>query len=768
MSTAALPFEPPRLIRRKVSRLRLAVRAYVLVEGLAALAIVVGAAFWLALGVDWVFEPSPAARLVMWIAVATIAAIVAWRFIMRRLFAALRNDSLALLVERKFPHLAEGFVTTVQAEGESRASSLRRAMLDASAGRTAELLRNVPLARVFDFGPLVRKLLTALILIGAIVGFALTSRDAFTFWLQRMRLSPELWPRVVSLKVLGFEETDDRRVVNVARDDAYELQVLASIVDGHKAPEEVEVRWRLADGRRGRGSMTKVGEATPGRNEAQLYQYAFKVSADVEFDVVGGDDRIRGLRLHPVERPTIRDLAIQCDYPEYLGRISRLLPFASGRVELPEGSSAVCRAKSNKPLVEVTVRDPATQSDLPVRISPDDALDFDFDLGTIAADRVLLITMRDADGVQNRDPFRLIVRMIADQPPEVNVQLRGIGSAVTPQARIPLAGRLLDDHALTDAWFEFQAGEEPAQRRRLRTPPDGVTNLRMTEAFDLAETDQETKRPRVEVEPGERLTLSVAGQDAYDLKGAPHVGASPKFQLDVVTASELRALLEKRELGLRQRFETMCEKMVGVRNLIDRIDLASHGDGADDSSTEEAESSPAEEGAQEAAEGEASDQSLSPARRRERDAARVNGLRQSATQLAFEITGIAEGFDGILAELVNNRVDTEELKERMEQGISEPLKEISGDALPRFDLRLAELQSALTADSPESAQSLTVAQAEAADLVDAMQAILNRMLELESYNELVEQLRGIVADHEALREETLRIQREKLRELLGE
>ena len=59
MSTAALPFEPPRVIRRKVSRLRLAVRLYVLAEGLAALAIVVGAAFWLGLAIDWLFEPRP-------------------------------------------------------------------------------------------------------------------------------------------------------------------------------------------------------------------------------------------------------------------------------------------------------------------------------------------------------------------------------------------------------------------------------------------------------------------------------------------------------------------------------------------------------------------------------------------------------------------------------------------------------------------------------------------------------------------------------------
>ena len=63
---------------------------------------------------------------------------------------------------------------------------------------------------------------------------------------------------------------------------------------------------------------------------------------------------------------------------------------------------------------------------------------------------------------------------------------------------------------------------------------------------------------------------------------------------------------------------------------------------------------------------------------------------------------------------------------------------------------------------------LAAARAEAQAIVDAMQAVLDHMLELESYNELVELLRDIVSDQAELREETLRQQRNKLRELLEE
>src|SRR5437870_2830203 len=115
MSTSALPFEIPRPVARKVSRLRLLVRLYSLAEGLAAVAIVVGLGFWLGLAVDWLLEPQPAARVALEIAVGVAAVVVAWRYIGRRAMAPLPGDSLALLVERQYPELNEGLVTTVQA-----------------------------------------------------------------------------------------------------------------------------------------------------------------------------------------------------------------------------------------------------------------------------------------------------------------------------------------------------------------------------------------------------------------------------------------------------------------------------------------------------------------------------------------------------------------------------------------------------------------------------------------------------------------------------
>jgi len=61
---------------------------------------------------------------------------------------------------------------------------------------------------------------------------------------------------------------------------------------------------------------------------------------------------------------------------------------------------------------------------------------------------------------------------------------------------------------------------------------------------------------------------------------------------------------------------------------------------------------------------------------------------------------------------------------------------------------------------------LAEAKAQADLVLEAMKQVLDRMLELESYNELVELLRGIAADQQQIQEETKQMRREKLRSLL--
>ncbi|MEM8944863.1 MAG: hypothetical protein AAGD11_06730 [Planctomycetota bacterium] len=743
MSTATLPHQLPKPVGRKVRLLRWLVRGYVLVDGMAAIAVVCGLAFWIALAIDWLLEPTPVTRVLMWLIAAIIAAAAARRYLVGPLTTRLTDTNLALLLERSFPDLKQGLITTVEAANRRQPSpTSNQSLLLHTSSAAEQALRGKSLSEVFQFGPILRKTTIAGALATSIAFFAFLQPEAFGFWLERIQLGEQPWPRRVQLSVMGFEETDGRLAVNVARDDDFELQVLASLLDDHVSPDLVEIRYRQPDGRRGRFPLTRIGDALVGRDESQLFRYEFKkVSASLDFDLVGGDDRVRDLRLNVVERPQIVRMLFECKFPAYLNRTPQTIP-VSGRVEVPEGTEIVCRLESNKPLRSAHVHDPLGQVDLAAQLSEENRYEVTLPFQIDQEDRVLLITLLDTDGVENREPFRVIVGTVLDQPPEVAVQLRGIGSAITAQAKIPLSGTITDEYGVEQLWFEYRIDKNPPENQMLSSQPAGRRELSTFEHFDLSLTDQATNRPIVDVAPGKQFTLSLHARDSYDLDDQRQAGASQRFVLDVVTESELRALLEKKELALRQRFESIYEKTLGTRELLDRIQSPSNGPG--DSSTDES-----------AAE-----------RDRERDRLRVTGALQNVVQLSYETLGVADGMEDIVSELVNNRVNSEELTERLMQGIAEPLREIGGELMPELERRLQQLQSSFSEDATTGDQALSASKLQGDLVLDAMKRVLDRMLELESYNELVELLRGIVADQLEIQQETKQKRKEKLRSLL--
>jgi vacuolar-type H+-ATPase subunit D/Vma8 len=97
--------------------------------------------------------------------------------------------------------------------------------------------------------------------------------------------------------------------------------------------------------------------------------------------------------------------------------------------------------------------------------------------------------------------------------------------------------------------------------------------------------------------------------------------------------------------------------------------------------------------------------------------------------------------------------------------IATPLRNIGGQQMPALETYLQQFQAALDQNSfplPMLRESRKQTDA----VLVAMKAVLDRMLELESYNELLELLRGILAEQQRLSDETKAQQRQRLRGLL--
>ncbi|MEX2092769.1 MAG: hypothetical protein WD971_08840, partial [Pirellulales bacterium] len=356
--------------------------------------------------------------------------------------------------------------------------------------------------------------------------------------------------------------------------------------------------------------------------------------------------------------------------------------------------------------------------------------------GTLRADDVLTIQVTDTDGVSCREPYRISLAVIPDEMPQVSVRLAGIGTAITPDAIVPLVGKVSDDYGLDHIWCDYHVNDGPVRERPLAHQPDGQQEQTTLDAFDARGPDTPSGERAIELEPGQTLFLSVAASDRYNLGGPLRIGASQQFALDVVTVPQLLALLERRELELRQRFEAVYAKMTDTRNLLSRVDF------------KDAPEPPAE-----------AEKTL--ARRR----LRVAGALQNVTQSAHEVLGLAEGFDDMHEQLENNRIDNVDLKSRLREQIAQPLRLLGADSMSQLESQLQ-----LTSERINDPQAGAAALADSLRLADGvlvqMQQILDRMLELESYNEVVALLRGIIDDQRTIHDRTKQQQAERLNDLL--
>ena len=519
----------------------------------------------------------------------------------------------------------------------------------------------------------------------------------------------------------------------------------------------VEIRTLAADGRRDSETLIRVGQALPGRDEFQLYRHEFqRVMGDVSFDVLGGDDRVRDLKLQVVKRPELHSLVLECDYPNYLNRPAQQLAVTGG-MRIPEGTRLFLCASSTKPLIGLRIHTAQRAEDVELSFDREPAATLRWEYGQLSDDDVVLVSVTDVDGVMNREPYRVSMSIVPDELPQLAVRLRGIANAITPDARIPFAGKITDEYGLKEVWFEFQVDGEPPLRRNFSRTPTGKQTIEELDAFDTRQIDPITGVRPLTLIPGQRLSLTIKAEDQYDLSPEPRTGSSPTYTLDVVTASDLLAILERRELEMRQRFEAIYEKMTDTRNLLSRVDFNnSAGDAGEPADS----SRPAEEiaaGGNSVPPAEAvADQAL--ARRR----LRVAGAIQNISQSADETLGVAEAFDEIHDQLTNNRIDNPDLKTRLREQIALPLRQIGEIRMPELTAQVQLIEEKIE-DVVTGPTALNAAVAQADRVLIEMQQVLERMLELETYNEVLGQLREIMKEQEELRRRTQERQRDRLR-----
>jgi len=739
-------------LRRFLARVRRRARRWIWFEAVSQILLVAAGWFWLTLLLDWLIEPPAGVRMLAVGGLAVGLAVLVTRQLVGRLQTRLGDEPLALLVERTHPRFGDSLSTAIELAPRASTPSvpLDRALLARTTALAAASVGGVDFGRLFRRRRLLRLSAAAGLAVGTVLAVLVLVPVVRENWLRRMVFwSEEAWPRRVSLAIDGFPGG----VRRVARGSDVEILVTAQSTG--EPPRVVELRTR------GQGGWTTRRMGTRGGVTAAGQRFGLTlptVTEDLRLEVRGGDGRLRGLRLEAIEPPQLAELKLTVTPPDYIGGGSRPLP-ATRLVEVPAGATVALTATASKPLaaaemLELT-RPGGTALESPAGGPPQPRIIARLDasaaapqtaerrgrkaaaepgrltgvVGPVETDLMVEIRFTDIDGIDNQLPIRFQLLAKPDEPPRLALGLDRISTAVTTAAVIPVVGSIEDDHGLTAAAVVLRritaepAAAVPPTDSPVGRPASHTESLDLPAGqptrLDLRADTASVAVATVGAAVGDRVELTVTARDGCGLDTGPQQSVTEPWSLKVVTPEALQAMLEAREVILRRRFESLLADFQQTR---DRL--------VPDSEREAA--------------------TLAAAR-----------LGEAAARAGGETTEIAAAFRQIAGELANNSLLTAELEGRLIDQIATPLEQIVAGPVDRLAVACRSNPAAGPALA-DTARLLALAD----ECLSQMRTVLDKMIELETFNEVVDSLRRLIEQQESIRRETDRQRKQRARDAL--
>lgn len=816
--------ELPSTIRDLLVDVRKKIRYRVLVDGLLVAAIVVLTIYWLGAALDYLPVKMGSNETPRWVRLALLCAmsiLVSWALLWRlaRSYLARFSDrSMAVLLERHFPQLNNELVTVVELADKSTDDisnpAAYRIMLNRVQQSASQRVATIDTGRLFNWRPVWWFGSIAGLLLLWTVGVAIATPAWISLWNARLfALSDQRWPRLAHLEMEGVQIqlpaftgqlAADRVVVpftdklaHVPRGAAVTLNAKAD-AEARLVPELCTLFYQLNDGARGRANMRRLGAATSGWQSFMLDGPPLVDLVDtVNFDIVGGDARLDDYILEVIDPAVIKSMQLQVTYPPYLLAsrtslpLSELLEFRSG-LRIPEGTQVVLKGSASGTLktVQYVLRqssgssnrkssakstngsDQSSGSDeIMIRSVQPHGSEFELPLGVLAETTVIEIRLLDEYGLTSDQIPRYVVAVSEDAVPEVEAKLVGIGTAVTPNAVLPLTGKATDDHGLSRTWATVVINEQPPVEIDVEVDDEG----KFGPSIDLEKLAEAGKlRPA----PDATLGIALSASDRFDLGGMKHVGNGQSIQLAIVNKDRMTALIDRQELELRQRLELIIGELGQLRDVLSeqanvnipttqatrqlKTNLAAYLPQAQEKNSQPAASA---DNAGSAADDPVDADKKDPEQQRKLMLLRAQQSVVQGDKSHQELVGVANLVNDIRLQLVNNRIDSVDRQARLNDKVYEPLQKIIASEMQSLRTRLTQFQTAAMSPTggPEQA-ALAVHENER--LLASLNDIVANMLELAGMNEILDELRGFRDQQQELLKATQEKRNTGIRDLL--
>ena len=753
-------------VKRLMNRLRGITRRRALTYGFTKLVVELGLWFFATLILDKMFEPSPVIRGII------LAASAAWFiyrivvYIIRPMFRSISDESMAALCAVTFPEESELILTAVHpADPEGQDPQLWTQTVEKANALADQLLRSGRLRAAFDNKRSFRGWFKAIALVAAVVGLHYYNSMYLPVWFSRVIcLSSDLWPRQARIWVDGFPEDANNPIgrIKIARGDDLDLRVWAD-ANRPLVPKRVTMDYRDSNGVHRYATMVRQGavnDETEKPDSSRNSQLATRLSFTFTLRGVlnpltinfrGADVQLRGLYIDVVESPVIVKAQLRLTYPKYMNKKDRVVN-VSDSTQIPFGTKATLVLTPNKPLQSVTAQltavDGSKTSPAVTFIKSSDASQpdsFQLDLGELTSELSASFSLLDEDNLKSRKDASFAFSILPDAVPSPALAAKGMGVACTVDAIIPISGTITDDYGVSFARFAYtitRRGEKLTGTIPIADWPDRPLDVKVNTTFEPVKAD---------VLLDDSISLCIETGDGYDLpeERNPNVAQTPTTTLEIVTPQRMRTILEATELNLRRHFETVFDEVKTTRDLFNSISIQKE-----------------EQKKESEGEGDASAAST-PAVPVAVRLLHADRAVQNARKNMQEFLAEAESFEDLVDQMVNNHIDTPEWKSRLHDGIAVPLTKIANESFTELEKRLIKFRTAMESDDWSALPGLkTAAATQFESVVVQLDAVLAKMLQMEDFNEAIEELRSIIKKQEKMEDDMKAKQKESLEDLL--
>lgn len=791
----------PKPISEKLMQLRGLIGRFVVSQALMTVAIWLVMAFWFFGLCDYLptkFGAAESPKLVRMIMLGLMLAtivVILYRYLWQLWLVRWTDSTLALLIENQYSDFKSSLITTVQAASPNSFSKnakddhpQRASLLELARIHALNLLESVDVSRIVRFQPLQLKLCV----LGVVLSFsgivALSQPSWTSHWANRLFALADLpWPRYTELGVDGIEldvptftgrNQRERYTISfkdgvalVPKGQACQLKSWASL-SGKIVPDVCTVYYQDVSGNRGRANMRRLAANSTQQPFVLDGPPLESVSDLLWLSIAGGDARISNLQLKSVDAPQVTKLMLNVEYPDYLQRSTKTtwgkesVEYRTGS-RLPQGTKLEVAIEANKAVsrcdyvffrsgeasepASTVVQSILTEASLgPTLINA----------GPLDSNLMMEIRLWDTDGICSTRVQQFVVSSIPDLTPQVDLILDGIGTSITENAILPIAGKIKDDYEVKETWLETVIDENPVSKSLQELRKDG----QVLSQLDLKEQRDQGK---LQAKVGSTIGLSLVAADFADLLNEPHIGRSNPIQLGIVTPDQLLVMLDRRELAMRGRLEQIIGELSQMRDLMINIKKSKMAGTQEASGTATESSDPADDKAEEKQD--SSDDKMDETRMARMQMLRAQQVAAQMMKSEGELRGVEKELHQINRELINNRIDSADRRTRLEDKVRTPMLIVLDQKWPLLSQEVLMLEKSLTRrELPvvEDSNIIDTSIEKSNDIIISLNAILNDMIDIQDFNEVVDLVRGMLDDQTKLNDKTKQEKKKQDLELL--